>query len=66
MNIKEIRAKLNEIAVDSDDSHQAHYLQDLLYVDVIRSIADGSCDNPAACAVEVLKVQEIEFPRWYS
>lgn len=42
----------------------AHTEEDRLFVEVLQTIAAGAAPDPAQLANEVLKTQEIDFPRW--
>lgn len=45
-------------------SHEvAHIAEDQLHAKVLASIADGTCDDPAACAKAALKSERIQFDR---
>lgn len=48
-------------AARHDDEH-AHNLEDALYLDVLRAIADGA-PNAAELARDALRTQEINFSR---
>lgn len=48
------------------DSERLHAAEDVLYVAVLKSIADGTADDPAAMAREALKVNDMDFARWYA
>jgi hypothetical protein len=66
MTLDEIRSRLAEIRAEDDDRDYegAHALEDELFQDVLRAIAAGACDDPAACAAEALKSLENDFERW--
>jgi hypothetical protein len=48
------------------DSESAHIEQDSVYLGVLRSIASGRCSDPQLCAAEALKIDDIDFARWYA
>lgn len=56
--------KIRALALDDDES--AHIAEDLLYAEVLQSIAEGSCENAAECARLALTSEMIEFSRWYA
>lgn len=66
MNIETVKARVAEMVAMKADDEQAHSEEDALHQDVLRAIADGRCDDPAACAREALKTTEIDFSRWCS
>lgn len=47
------------------DDDRAHTLEDALYVDVLRAIADGAGDAKQL-AKDALKARDIAFNRWCS
>lgn len=63
MDVTKIRDRVHEIRVCSDNPEGAHTLEDALYLDVLRAIADGA-ENPEELAREALLAAEIMFPRW--
>ena len=64
MTTSDIRARLANIDKSKGDSEVAHGMQDKLWEDVLRAIADGNCVFPQGCAAEALKVLDIDFSRW--
>lgn len=66
MNITDVKKLVKEIEETPGDDEIAHSCEDALYSDLLQSIADGSCDDPAGCAREALKTAEIDFHRWYA
>lgn len=66
MTITEIKELLKEIELNKDDNERAHYLEDDLYLDLLTSIADQTCDDPILCAKEAIKAADIDFNRWYA
>lgn len=59
-----IRDVVSEIRHMAYDAELAHSAEDDLHKAVLKAIAAGRCADPAACAHEALKTDEIEFPRW--
>jgi hypothetical protein len=43
----------------------AHEVEDAIYLEVLKSIASGTCPDPAGCAREALKSRDMRFPRWF-
>lgn len=48
------------------DHEELHILEDSLYEDILKAIAEGRCENQQECAAEALKVGELDFSRWYA
>lgn len=63
MTIDKVQKALAEIKDITSDAEKAHSREDRLFVDVLRSIADGNCDDPIAVSHEALKALKIDFPR---
>jgi len=63
MKIEEIKQRVQEIAKNAGDPESAHSMEDELLFDFVRLIAEQDSEFSAA-AKEVLKVAEIDFPRW--
>lgn len=66
MTVKDIELAVRNIArMGNDDPEMAHQAQDDLFVHVLKEIAH---DNPRSkeMAREVLKIIDIDFPRWYA
>lgn len=64
MTVTTIKERIEEIAFE--DPETAHSLEDSLYEEVMRSIADGTCDDARACAAAVLETKDLDFERWYA
>ena len=66
MTVKDIELAVQNIArLGNYDPEMAHKSQDDLFVYVLKEIAH---DNPRSkeMAREVLKITDIDFPRWYA
>jgi restriction endonuclease Mrr len=63
-HIKRVIKRIEELAKEGDDQ-AAHELEDSLYIDVLRAIANGA-ENPSKLAKEALKAHEIDYTRWYA
>jgi hypothetical protein len=63
MNIDEVRRRVAEIEAERANDEMAHCKEDELHQDVLRAIADGTCDDPVACAAAALETEKIEFAR---
>ncbi|MFD7661069.1 hypothetical protein [Streptomyces sp. NPDC059788] len=68
MDVSRVRDRIAVIAKSaSSDVEQAHGLEDDLYRDVLKVIAQTSSDPRArALAAEAIKASEIDFERWYA
>jgi len=60
-----VQAVVAEIADMADCDGEGHKAEDELHRTVLRAIADGHCDDPAACAAAALQTLELGHPRWY-
>lgn len=54
---------VSRIREAAGDAEKAHALEDALYQDVLRAIADGA-EKPQELAAAALAAFEINFPRW--
>ncbi|MFH8751111.1 hypothetical protein ACH4GK_31775 [Streptomyces rimosus] len=68
MDVSRVRDRIALIAKRaSSDDEQAHALEDDLYRDVLKVIAQTSSDPLArTLAAEAIKTAEIDFERWYA
>lgn len=66
MTPQDVADRLAAIRKEAGDNEQQHGLEDELYVAVLRSIAEGSCEDPAETARVALQANDIEFTRWYA
>lgn len=72
MNVEDVRRKVDEIDAESGDPEMAHGLEDDLYVDVLRDIAEAEQWDAEdvvrwkAMARLALTVKEMDFSRWYA
>lgn len=64
MNVLQVQAAVALISTVAGDDERAHGAEDELHQALLRSIADGTCENPKACAAEALKTLDIDFARW--
>lgn len=64
MNLKDVKDAVKRVKNLAGDPEGAHCTEDDLYRELLASIADGSCEDPAKCAKEALKTRKIDFPRW--
>jgi hypothetical protein len=66
INIEYIEAALRGMEFSRFDNECAHVDEDTLWREVLQSIADGTCEDPQACAKAALRSTEIVFHRWYA
>jgi ribosomal protein S20 len=66
MDIKEIKKRIKEIKGKTWDNEVAHDMENLLYKDFIKSIANGDTDNIQEKAKLILTTKNIKFTRWYA
>lgn len=66
MTINDVLAEVERIRIKAANDEIAHGMEDDLHQNVLRAIADGTCDDPAGCARAVLTTQDISFGRWYA
>lgn len=66
MTPDEIKKSVEVISAVAGDNEDAHIKEDELHLAVLTAIADGTCDDPRACAAEAIKTQAIEFTRWHA
>lgn len=64
MTVEQVRERVAEIEASVGDDETAHGMEDRLYLDLLRAIAEGRCADPAACAAEAIKADELDFARW--
>lgn len=65
MKLEDIKKAVKEIEEIKEDDEAAHMEQDDLYRSIIKAIAEGKTVTPEM-AQEALKVEEIDFSRWYA
>ena len=66
LTVKDVIERVQKIFDIRGDDEMAHIHEEDLYLDVLKAIAEGKCDNPAACAREAVKTDEIQFSRWHA
>ena len=64
MNLLDIKITLDEIKNKTWDFEVAHSLEDDLMLNFIKHVAEHGDEELAEMATEVLKSQEIDFPRY--
>ena len=64
MTLDEIRDAIKGIRERANDDEMAHADEDVLFAEVLRSIAAGTCEDPQSAAELALTSLDIEFARW--
>lgn len=66
MRLDSVVDRVERIRASVGDDERAHSMEDALYTDLLRAIAAGLCEDPAACAKAALTTQTFGFARWYA
>lgn len=66
MTKQDVIDALTDIRATARDDEHAHLKEDALYRNLLKAIADGTCNDPAGCAKLALTSAEIDFSRWYA
>lgn len=66
MDIEECKMRVRDISARACDDESAHILEDSLYADFVRYVAEKSSGELAEMAKEILKTGDIKFSRWYA
>ncbi len=67
MDVEQVKKRVESIRYEGmvkRDHEAAHCEEDHLRADLLRAIAAGECADPAACAAEALKTEDMDFQRW--
>ena len=69
MKVSDVKKRVAKIKELSDtgrctDEEAAHSEEDELQRDVLKAIAGGTCEDPAACARACLRTSKLSFARW--
>ena len=64
MDIKQIEARIAAIYAVQSDDEEAHIMEDELWEDVLRAIANNEVDSPSTAAYLALTTKNIKFARW--
>ncbi|MBD3004700.1 hypothetical protein IEJ02_11400 [Streptomyces sp. 5-10] len=63
MDLNTVEERLTWIRAEEDSARQ-HEMEDDLYEDVLKAIAEGA-SNAAELATASLKTKDMDFKRWY-
>lgn len=67
MNVQHIEERVAEIEKEKDDNELAHGMQDILFEDFVKHVADTCQDvRIAEQAKAVLRALDVRFDRWYA
>lgn len=66
LTVAMVAGRVGNIYAERLDNEAAHSAEDKLHQDVLKAIANGECEDPAACAQQALMTQGIDFERWYA
>jgi hypothetical protein len=67
MTLADVLARVEAIKAAAGDWESTHLMSDSLWADVLRSIAAGTAEDPAALAsAAVSGVTDLKFERWYA
>lgn len=65
MTVAYVEKRIRQIAAIQDDDERAHALEDKLWKQVLRAIANGASDGQALAAAAI-KTKKLKFCRWYA
>ena len=66
MTQQEARARVNAIKSVMHDPEHAHILEDELYADIVRYVAEEAPEPFKSVAKEALRTEKLDFARWYA
>jgi len=61
-----VRERIESMKAEAGDWEVTHVIEDDLWAEVLQSIAEGSCDDPAELARVALHSVDLGFTRWYA
>jgi len=64
MTVEFVKAAVAAVERVGGDDEQAHSQEDDLHLAVLTAIAEGTCEDPQACAKEAIKTVALDFARW--
>lgn len=65
MDLSTVEEQIALIRAASGDDERQHVLEDSLYEDILKAIAEGA-PNAAELAAAALKTKSMDFGRWYA
>lgn len=69
MKVQEVRDRVESLENfwlgDPSNYAEAGKRVDFLYRNLLRAIADGSCENPQEAAKVAIEVEDLNIPRYY-
>ena len=67
LTVEDVKARVEEIKEKvKTDPELAHSMEDNLFMDVLKAIAKGKCDDSTALAKEAVKTTKLKFERMCS
>jgi hypothetical protein len=66
MNLQDIQKRLQHVKELSWDDESAHIEEKMLLLDFVVHIRNSGVEPFSSLAAEVLKVEDIDFCRWYA
>ena len=64
MTPADVKTAVKQIKERQGDYEAAHAMEDMLYLEALKAIASGNCDDPQAIAKEAIKTQRLGFARY--
>ena len=64
-NKQDVVMRLDDIRNQTGFDGSGHVAQDSLWYDLLESIAEGLCDDPAGCAALAITTFQMDFPVWF-
>jgi len=64
MTSGDVLERVEAVRVIANVDEEAHVAEYTLYLEVLRAISEGRCDDPRSVARAALATQEIAFDRW--
>ena len=66
MDKTEAKERVEQIRLKMRDCETAHFMEDELYTEFIRHVANGDFGELSEVAKIVLEAEKIDFERWYT
>lgn len=64
LTVADIQNDIEKIQQHSGDDEAMHSMEDSLHQNVLLAIAEGRCNDSAACARAALETLKMDFARW--
>ena len=66
MTPDDVRERIEAMKAAGGDWETIIFIEDSLWADVLQSIAESSCDDPAELARVALHSRDLDYTRWYA